>query len=152
MNNKAGVRKNSKAIKVCGFAAVINDPMPIIGIHAGAAALLPSPTKCQEDTKEEIISMILSSHLIMVVGNGPPPRVAMHSPTFGSLIPPPNLNALIAMVSSSDAIFLLLRSSQINQSMPLGWQANWNFKLLALFSAKTILFRLLIMMKLAKPH
>ena len=60
MNNKAGVRKNSKAIKVCGLAAVINDPMPIIGIQAGAAALLPSPTKCQEDTKEEIISKALA--------------------------------------------------------------------------------------------
>ena len=55
-----GVKKNRAAIKVCGLAAVINDPMPMIGIQAGAAALLPSPTKCQEETNEEIISKALA--------------------------------------------------------------------------------------------
>ena len=48
MNNIVGVRKNNKVKKVCGFAAVIRDAKPIIGIHEGAALLLPNPTVCQE--------------------------------------------------------------------------------------------------------
>ena len=48
MNNIVGVKKNSKVKKVCGFAAVIREAKPIIGIHDGAALLLPKPTVCQE--------------------------------------------------------------------------------------------------------
>ena len=45
-----GVKKNSKAKKLCGFPKVTTDAIPTNGNQVGTAVELPNPTKCQEST------------------------------------------------------------------------------------------------------
>ena len=70
MENEKKSKKNSKVKKVCGFAAVIKEAKPIIGIHDGAALLLPNPTVCQEFAYE----VIKFQALLGATANAPPER------------------------------------------------------------------------------